>query len=811
MSRQSVEPEPAEAASGEPRDSGSAIGSAEREPLDLRLAPATVAAWLAVAWALGWSPTVAIGTALGLLAGGFVALSLATKHSLPRRAGPRLGAWSQPATGLALVLVVTGASVAVAGLRVAAAQSGPLPELAVAGAHVRVTLTVTSDPVRHQGSFAPYVVLRGLVARVTAHGVLTSVRSPVLVIGEDTWATVRYGEQVDAFGRLQVAEGADLAAVLVASGPPTVTKPAGMVKRGVDEVRQGLREAASGLAPAERALVPALVDGDDARMPDQVAADFTTTGLTHLLAVSGSNLTLVLGFVLFVARWCRVRAHGLLLVGLVAVVFFVLLARPQPSVLRAAAMGVVALGGLAAGGRRRGARVLCVAVVGLLLVDPWLARSAGFLLSTLATAGILLLVPSWKAALSGWLPSWLAEAIAVPTAAQLVCTPAIAVISGQVSLVAVAANLLAGPAVGPATVLGLLSGLVAIVSAPLGRLGGHLAGVPAGWIVWVAEHAARMRGASMSWPVGALPIIGLCVGCLLMVAGMPALLRRRPAFLAVAGLMVVLVIRPVGILGWPPTGWVMVMCDVGQGDGLVLNAGHGAAVIVDTGPDPPKMAACLDRLEVRAVPLVVLTHFHADHVDGLPAVLSAEKVSEIEVSPTDVPPAGAAAVRHWAAGAGVPVTAAVVGEHRRVGDLRWTVLGPLRVESGADSAWDGDGSTANNASVVMLVKVHGVTLLLGGDAEPEEQTDILDTDAGLAIDVLKVPHHGSARQDPDFLAASGAPLSLISVGADNDYGHPASQTLALLRRLGAHVYRTDLDGDIAVVKVAGQLSVLTAK
>ena len=143
-----------------------------------------------------------------------------------------------------------------------------------------------------------------------------------------------------------------------------------------------------------------------------------------------------------------------------------LVARAEPSVLRAAVMGTVALVGMGANGRDRGTRALGVATVVLLLLDPGLATAIGFGLSVLATAGILLLAPGWRDALTRWLPRWLAEAVAVPAAAQLACTPLIAAISGQVSLVAVLANLLAAPAVGPATVLGLVGGLLTLVCTP---------------------------------------------------------------------------------------------------------------------------------------------------------------------------------------------------------------------------------------------------------------------------------------------------------------------------------------------------------
>ncbi len=222
--------------------------------------------------------------------------------------------------------------------------------------------------------------------------------------------------------------------------------------------------------PTSAALVPALVDGDDAGLSAGLEEDFRTTGLTHLTAVSGTNLTLVVGFLLVVARWCRVRGRWLYAVGAVGIVGFVLLARTEPSVLRAAVMGSVGLLALGGNGRNRAIRALGVAVLVLLLVQPRLAVSAGFALSVLATAGIVLLAPGWRDSLARWLPRWLAEAIAVPAAAQLACTPLVAAISGQVSLVAVIANLLVAPVVGPATVCGLAAGLVTLVSSPLGQL-----------------------------------------------------------------------------------------------------------------------------------------------------------------------------------------------------------------------------------------------------------------------------------------------------------------------------------------------------
>ena len=783
-----------------------------QEPLDLRLAPVALVAWGAAALATGWSPGQATAGALGLLV--LAGVSAGFARGLTSRPRPGAGRLRPHRHDLVLAAaaacLVGGAAVAVGGLRAGAVQAGPIPQLARDGAQVSLLGKVVTDPVEREGTFGSYVVVRLRVDQVTGRGATTSVASPVLAIADPQWLRVSLGDRVLAAGRLQVAQGSDLAGVLIARGPAEVVSRAHVVDRSVAHVRSNLTEAASVLPEAEAALVPALVDGDDSQMPQQVATDFRTTGLTHLLAVSGANLTLMLGFLLVSARWCGARGRWLLVVGAVGVVFFVLLARPQPSVLRAAAMGVVALAGLSAGGRRRGARALCIAVVALVLVDPWLARSVGFLLSTVATAGIILLAPRWRDGLAGWMPRPLAEAIAVPLAAQLACTPAIAAISGQVSVVAVIANMVVAPAVGPTTLLGLVAGLMAIVSDGLGHLLGYAAGVPAWWIVWVAEHGSGLAGAAMTWPVGAVSIaaLTLLIGGILVV--MPRLVSHRGTCLACTGLLVVVIVQPMGRLGWPPGDWLMVMCDVGQGDAMVLNAGSGAAVVVDTGVDPALVDGCLDRLEVHRVPLVVLTHFHADHAGGLPGVLEGRTVEEIQVSPLADPSAQAKEVTRLAAAAGIPVTVAVTGERRRVGRLSWQVLGPVDVPDGAGADSGSEGSAPNNASVVMLVEVDGRRLLLSGDAEPEEEEDILDSGADLRVDVFKVAHHGSANQEPDFLFATAASLAVISVGEDNDYGHPSAATLGLLRQLGAQVYRTDLHGDIAVVERAGQLAVVTS-
>lgn len=708
---------------------------------------------------------------------------------------------------LAVAVLAVVLAVATTGLlRQHRVEANPVAVLAERRAAVDVTGTLASDPRVITGPFGETTLVTLTVRRVEARGLIADLRTPVLVMGDDAWRRLPLGATVAVAGRLAPGRSPRESAALTPRGPVRVVEGPDPWWRGAAAVRASIRAAVAGRPLEQRALVPALVDGDDADVPEPLADDFRTTGLTHLLAVSGTNLTLLVGFLLVLARWARVRGRWLHAVGAAGIVGFVLLARTEPSVVRAAAMGAVGLLAMAANGRQRALRGLGAAVLALMLVDPALATSLGFALSALATAGILLLGPPWRDALGRWLPRWLAEAIAVPTAAQLACTPLVAAISGQVSLAAVGANLLAEPAVGPATVLGLAGGLLGLVWAPLGRLAGTAASWCVGWIVLVAHRGAALPTAGVRWSpaVGSLvALVGLTVA--VAVLG-PRLLRHRLPGIGCVLLLVAVVTVRLPSPGWPPPGWVLVACDVGQGDALALRTGPGSAVVVDAGPDPAPTRRCLDSLGIRSVPLLVLTHFHADHIDGLAGVLAGRSVGAIETTRLEDPPYGVTAVRRTAAAAGVRLGAATYGAMSRLGDVTLQVLWP---PADSPQTGPGDGSTANEASVVLLAQTHGLRLLLTGDVEPEGQEELARTLPGLAVDVLKVPHHGSRYQDEDWLLSLHARVAIASVGADNDYGHPARSTLDPLARSGARVLRTDEDGSVAVVVRDGGLRVAT--
>nr|BFE65452.1 ComEC/Rec2 family competence protein [Dactylosporangium thailandense] len=676
--------------------------------------------------------------------------------------------------------------------RVGERDAEPLRGLAARHATVLAGLEITDDPRlgrAHVGRNATVVVPARLDWIGLERG-RVELSSRVLVLASDHgWLGLLPGQHVRIAGRLSSPDGGDLrAALLSADGAPQLVGRAPWVQRAAGSLRAGLQRACRGLPAEPGGLLPGLVVGDTSRLDPALADDFKTTGLTHLTAVSGANLAIVVGLVLVLVRWCRAGPRVAALVCVVALAGFVVLVRPSPSVLRAAAMGGLALVALALGRPRAAVPALAAGVLGLVVVDPELAVDAGFALSVLATGGLVLIAPGWTEALRarGW-PRVAAEALAVPAAAQAACAPVIAAISAGVSLTTIPANLLAAPAVAPATVAGLLAAVLSPVLPSVAAFAAWVASWPARWLVFVAHRGADVPAGLLPWPGGTGG--GLLLGALIaaLLAGFRWPVVRR--WVLATAVAVVLGAVPVRFLAaaWPPRGWLVVACDVGQGDALAVAAGPGAAVVVDTGPAPDPVDACLRRLGVRRVPLLVISHFHVDHVGGLDGVLRGRRVDGL-LAPAFAEPAGA---RSAVLARGVAAVAAPAGSALTVGAVRIDVLGPVRPVTGTRS-------DPNNNSLVLAVSAGGFRILLTGDAETEEQLSLLGLD--LHADVLKVAHHGSAYQAPEFLAAVRPRVALVSVGVGNDYGHPNPSLMAMLARDGIRVMRTDQLGDVAVVR-----------
>ncbi|HEY0318737.1 MAG TPA: ComEC/Rec2 family competence protein [Solirubrobacterales bacterium] len=585
-----------------------------------------------------------------------------------------------------------------------------------------------------------------------------------------------------------------------------------------DELRERAQAGLGrGMPAREAALARGFVLGQEEEIDPKTKEDFRRAGLSHLLAVSGQNVTLLalLAMPVLAAFGVPLRERLLWVLGLIAV--YVPLTGAGPSIQRAAVMG--AAGVLATLGGRRASRLygLGLALLVTLAIDPGIAADIGWQLSFAAVLGILLLaVPLREAVIArlgeGGLRRALAEGVAVTVAATLATAPLIAFHFETFSTTTLVANVLAMPAVAPAMWLGMASAALAQVPGlPLEPLNV----VAALLLAYVAQVAAWCGGPSWAEIPVHIGALGLALSYLGIAATVLICLRwarhrrlarvrtgtarraRKPRgvrpprrstlVLALAATLVV------GVFVWPggssnsrpplPDLRVEVL-DVGQGDAILLQPADGPAVLVDGGPPGDDLASKLAGAGVERLGAAVVTHDQSDHAGGIEEILGRVPVARLLYGRLGRPLLAAARV----AGA-VPVQVAEGGSLRS-GQLRIEVLWPPR-ELLAEPI---PGTDPNQLALVLLVRRPGFRMLLTADAEAEA----VPLDPG-PVDVLKVAHHGS--QDAglaDLLDRIRPDLAVISVGEDNPYGHPAPATLATLAGHGIPVLRTDRDGTVEI-------------
>jgi competence protein ComEC len=763
-------------------------------PVDLRLAIAALPGWLGAAATLLmplWVTWAHLSVALAAGLAGAFALRL-------RRGNPQV---------LRIVVVAAAGVVLVLAPmlpRLLVARESALADLARSQASV-------DDPRVLGGSGAgpPRILVRASVngrpdsaadsAAATGEGRL---RGHVLVLAPaEQWLGLLPGQRLRLTGKLAVPRrGSLLAAVVYVDAAPTLLGRPPVWQRGAGAMRASLREAVGGLGPGPRGLLPGLVVGDTSRMDPVLAQRFQDAGMSHLLAVSGTNCSILIGAVVLVLRRAGMRPRTCAVLAMLALLGFVVLARPSPSVVRAGAMASVALIALALGRERTAIPVLSFAVLALLMWQPQWALDAGFAMSVAATAALLLIAPGWAHRLRDrGAPPGLGEALAVSAAASAATLPIIVAIGGPLSAVTVPANMLAEPVVPIATVLGLLVALIAPVHLGAAQVLAQIAGLPCRWLIAVAERFGGLDGAALPWPAGWPGAVALLIAIGVVVAAV----RRGYGTALLAALVVAVLIQfPFRALtsAWPPDRWGFIACDVGEGDGLVLRAGAGSAVVVDAGSDPLVIDACLRRLGIVEVPLLVLTHLHADHAGGVAGVFHGRRVGEVITGPLREPHFGLDLVVDALAVEGRPATdlrTPQIGNTATIGQVGLEFLWPPR-------ALRGTRSDPNNSSLIIRARIGAMSILLSGDSEIEEQEGALEAGVDLRADVLKAPHHGSRFVSTGFLAAVGARVAVISVGQPNDYGHPAASLLTALHSAGVStVLRTDQSSDLALSAAAG--------
>ncbi|MDV8148331.1 ComEC/Rec2 family competence protein [Arthrobacter sp. B10-11] len=497
-------PGPEEKAGSSRKAAASGTGDRPRRRTDLRLAPPVLLAW-AAAVAGVWLPL----PALSVLIGGFLVaaavLLVAIRRRRVRAPGSGLAARSFLTT-LAVALLLSAAVASHSAIAASQKHDGPVAGAVRAGAAVVVEAEITGTPRQLKvpgragsGRWAVQATAFGIIAK----GALIRGEARLLIVGGAEWQHVVPGERIRTTGKLRPAEdGQTQAGTLSATTGPATTVAASVLQEGPGALRSGFAAAAEWIGGDARGLLPGMVTGDTTFLDEQLESAMKTVGMTHLTAVSGANCSLILGALLLAARTVRLPRAPAAAAALAGLALFVLMVGPDASVLRAALMGAIGLVSLSGGRTGRGLSFLSLAVIGLLMADPALGTSFSFLLSVLATLGIVVAGPRMMEWLPPVVPRWLAAGLAVPLSAQLFCGPVIVLLQPQFSSYALLANMVAAPLVAPVTILGTAAVPVVPFAPWIAAVPIAVAGVFSAGVAGVARFFAALPGAALPWPEG---------------------------------------------------------------------------------------------------------------------------------------------------------------------------------------------------------------------------------------------------------------------------------------------------------------------
>lgn len=519
------------------RRAPAAVSDGPRRRTDVRLAPAALLVWCAAIAGVWLTPAALVGLCCGLLilAGLLIGRTLRGRKTRSREAAVPPAAAGDAAAGESAVgrrravdrpggvprsfLITTSialllAVAAAAHSAVASSQrhDGPLADAVKAGTAVVIILEIAGAPrplaAAGQSGMAGRWSVPVTTVEITAGGQVVRTRAQLVAMGGGDWGTLVTGQVVRTAGKLKAADpGQPETGILTASSAPIVISGAHGWEDGAKELRSRYVAAAAFLEPEARGLLPGMVTGDTSALDEGLETAMKAVGMTHLTAVSGANCSLVLGALLLAARSLRLPRLPAAALALSGLALFVVMVGPDASVLRAALMGSIALASLAGGRSGRGLSFLCLAVIGLLLFDPGLGTSFGFLLSVLATLGIIVLgqrMVEWTPAV---IPRWVAAAVAVPLSAQLLCSPAIVLLQPQFSTYSLLANVLASPLVAPVTLLGTAAVPLVVLVPWAATVLIAVAGTFSAGVAWTARFTAALPGASLAWPEGAFGLL----------------------------------------------------------------------------------------------------------------------------------------------------------------------------------------------------------------------------------------------------------------------------------------------------------------
>jgi competence protein ComEC len=554
------------------------------------------------------------------------------------------------------------------------------------------------------------------------------------------------------------------------------------------------------------ALVEAVLLGSRAKLfASSLYADVKVVGLAHVVAVSGAHLVVVAGFFATVLKLLRVPRRGIIVAQACFVIAYAAFTGMPISALRAAVMSICSLFAFFAERRSSSVTALGICVVCMITLHPSLALSASLALSCSASLGIVLLSRPVTACLDDMLHGharWASSALGTTLSANVLTVGIAASLFNQVPLVAPLSNVIAVPLFSAMVVVGMMSTMVG-VACPAFALGAAMPAMALARTFCACVHIlAQVPHACVSADVSTVAAVACSVAVAFAMARFrPRLTRYDGWALVVAGAALTACL----LFAFPRFhGCEVAMIDVGQGDAVVYRQG-AHAVLVDTGTNDAKLLRGLARHDVRALDAVIISHPDDDHCGSLPALLATVPVARVYVARDALTCSCDKCSALRSSLGGCHVEGIAQGDEIRWGGYSLQVIAPQGFVSEGD----------NQDSLVMVVRcdcngdgIGDWTVLTSGDAESEVLVPLMRAAHVGDVDILKVPHHGSAQAvDAALLQVVKPRVSLIGVGADNRYGHPAQETIDQLEEAGSLVFRTDVDGDVVCSLTPQQINV----
>lgn len=605
-------------------------------------------------------------------------------------------------------------------------------------------------------------------------------------------------------------------------------------------VKQKMSTAATySLSPGHATIINGIIFGVQGPIDNETRRVFSETGVVHILSVSGLHVGLILGGLLALLQLLRLPLFWTAPSATFLLIIYAMMTGMKPAVTRAVIMALLFVWAHHFGRDTDWPTTLALAALIILLRNPLQIYHPGFQLSFAATWGILYLGPfltnsglkllrappskTGKLAL---------QALAVTLAAQLATVPLVAWYYNLISPVSIVANMVVVPLTGLIMLLGVLASFLGLIWLPLASLINAGTGVVLDIFLALIFFCRRLPGAvvflttppillAAAWYAGLLALVKDYAGRCRETVGQ---YTKRWGWAPVGGALAVVLV----LLWWPWDGrqdLTVHFLDVGQGDSILIQTPRGKNMLIDTGGRLGEFDSgvgigdqivepYLRRTGVHKLDVLVLSHPHEDHCGGAVWLLKRFPIkmavvtytgADESIAAAGVPAAYRKLLADLVAG-GTPVEVAQAGSRIVLDqDVNIEILWP---EMGKDLESDAD---LNNSSLVIKVTYGHRSFIFTGDAELEEQKELLRAGVDLESDVLKVPHHGSRFLLPELVEQIQPQVAVICVGAYNSFGHPAQFTLDLLDAAGAKIYRTDLDGAIVIRTDGNSLNITSGK